>query len=108
MAVDRRTLRLIDGMRIQVDAVVDARVQDLTLAWARAWSELRSEWVAALDALVAASASGSWPSRRQITRAARVKAALEASEAALDQLVRDHEVRILRDLPTVTAAAAEW
>ena len=108
MAIDGRTLAEIRGMRIQLDARVGFHEKQLITAWARAWSELRDEWANALDDLVAASQDGEWPSRAKVLRARRVRAALDLTSDGLDQLARDFEVRILRDVPQVVGDAAEW
>lgn len=108
MAINRRTLRLLDGMRLSIDATVDRAVADLVAAWGRAWNELAGEWDAALADLVAASKDGQWPSRRQITRAKRARDALAATRDALDELTADFGVRVLQDLPTLTTDAADW
>lgn len=108
MAINRRTLRLVDGMRLSIDATVDRAVADLVAAWGRAWNELASEWDAALSDLVTASTDGKWPSRRQIMRAKRARDALAATREALDGLTTDFGVRVLQDVPSLTAAAAQW
>lgn len=108
MAISRRTLSEIRGMRIQLDATVGYHEQQLITAWARAWAELRDEWAAAIDDLVAASTDGEWPARAKVLRARRVKAALDLTTAGLDQLARDFQVRILKDVPKVVGAGAEW
>jgi SPP1 gp7 family putative phage head morphogenesis protein len=108
VAVTRRTLDTIRGMRIQLDATIGFHEQQLLLAYGRAWSELSTEWVAAVDDLVAASADGGWPSRAQIRRAKRVQAALAATTDLLDDLTRDFQVRVLKDIPVLTAQGAQW
>lgn len=108
MAVTKRTLETLRGMRIQLDAAVGYHEQQLILAYARAWSELRTDWVNAIDDLVAASQDGKWPTRAQIRRAKRVQAAFGATTDLLDELTRDFQVRILKDIPTVTGQAAQW
>ncbi|MDN5931403.1 MAG: hypothetical protein L0I24_10130 [Pseudonocardia sp.] len=95
-------------MRIQLDATVGYHEQQLLLAHARAWSELSAEWVEALDDLVASSKEGKWPSRAQVRRAKKVQAALAATTELLDELTRDFNVRILKDIPILTKQAATW
>ncbi|MGG5257469.1 phage minor head protein [Phycicoccus avicenniae] len=108
MAIDRRTLDEIRGMRIDLDGTVGFHEQQLILAWARSWSELRGAWLDAIDDLVAASQDGAWPSRAKIRKARRAQAALALTTDALDQLARDFQVRILRDVPKVVGDAAQW
>ncbi len=108
MAASRETLRLLDGMRIQLDAKVDAAVRDLVLAWAAGWSEIAAEWDDAIADLVAASQGGKWPSRRALMRAERALSALQVTRAALEDLAEDFGVRILQDVPLIVGDAARW
>lgn len=108
MAITRRTLDTIRGMRIQLDATIGFHEQQLILAWGQAWSELSTEWVAAIDDLVASSQDGKWPTRAQIRRARRVQDALGVTTDLLDQLTRDFQVRVLKDLPQLTQQGAQW
>ncbi|HET7398983.1 MAG TPA: phage minor head protein [Intrasporangium sp.] len=108
MAIQRETLRLLDGMRVSMLAPVDAAAQALIRSWGTAWNELAAEWDAALVDLVAASKDGRWPSRRQVTRARRAQKAMEATRAALLDLSRDLPVVVTQALPAMTADAADW
>ena len=108
MAVNRETLRLLDGMRIQLDSTVDAAVRDIVLAWSTAWSEIAGEWDSAVGDLTAASQGGKWPSRRALMRAERALSALRATRAALEGLASDFGVRILQDVPLIVGDAARW
>lgn len=108
MAINRHTLRLVDGMRVSVDSTVDRAVADLVAGWGRAWNELANEWDLALADLAAASTDGKWPSRRQVQRAKRAQDALALTRDALEQLSTDFGVRVLQDVPTLTKDAALW
>ncbi|WP_152185343.1 phage minor head protein [Segeticoccus rhizosphaerae] len=108
MAVNRRTLRLIAGMRLSIDTTVDKAVTDLIAAWGTAWNEVAGEWQDALADLVAASTDGKWPSRTQIRRADRARRALAVTRDSLDQLTKDFGVRVVQDLTPLADDAAQW
>ena len=108
MAINRETLRLLAGMRIDMLAPVDAATQDLVRAWGVAWNELAADWDAALTELVASSKDGAWPARAQIRKAKRVQAALAVTRDALMDLSRDLPVRVTQALPAMTEQAADW
>lgn len=108
MAVNRQTLRLLDGMRVSMRYPVDHASQQLILAWGNAWNELAGEWDAALQDLVAASKDGKWPSRRQVTRARRAQRAMEITRAALRDLADTLPVTVTQALPTMTRDAVDW
>lgn len=108
MAATREVLRLARSMRIELDALVDQSVRDLTKAWARAWDELAHEWDTALTDLIATAAAGQWPSRSQVYRADRAMRVLDLTRTQLDGLADQAGVRVLQMLPEVTSAAAEW
>jgi SPP1 gp7 family putative phage head morphogenesis protein len=108
MAVNRTTLRLLDGMRVAMLAPVDATAAAVIRAWGAAWNELAQEWDEALQDLVAASKDGRWPSRRQVTRARRAQRAMATTRAALMDLAADLPVQVTQALPAMTADAVEW
>lgn len=108
MAVNRKTLRLLDGMRVSMLAPVDAAAEQIIRGWGTAWNELAQEWDDALQDLVAASKDGAWPSRRQVSRARRAKAAMETTRAALLDLTAGLPVTVTQALPAMTADAVDW
>lgn len=108
MSVNRKTLRLLDGMRVAMLQPVDAAAEQIILAWGTAWNELAQEWDDALQDLVAASKEGQWPSRRQVTRARRAQRAMEKTRAALLGLSADLPVTVAQGLPAMTADAVDW
>jgi SPP1 gp7 family putative phage head morphogenesis protein len=99
---------MVDGMRVQIDATVDATAADLIRAWAAAWDEVAGEWAVALADLVQNTTGGHWPTRGKVLRAERARRALEVTEAALDQVVAGSEARVLQAVPTLTVSAADW
>jgi SPP1 gp7 family putative phage head morphogenesis protein len=101
MAVSKRTLRLLAGMRIQIGKNVDAATRELTRAWATAWNEVAPEWQAAIDELIRIGNDGKWPSRAQVLRAERAARALEVTKAALDDLAKTSGITVTRILPPV-------
>ena len=108
MAAGDRTISTIRGLRVVLDERLGWHESQLVLAWARAWSEIRDEWVGAIEDLVASSRDGVWPSRTQIARAKRAQAAMELTTQMLDELCRDFQVRALKDIPTFTGIGASW
>jgi SPP1 gp7 family putative phage head morphogenesis protein len=108
MPITTETLRLVNGMRVQIDATVDAAAADLIRAWAVAWDEVAGEWAAALADLVANTTGGHWPTRGKVLRAERARRALQVTERALDAAVAQSEARVLQAVPTLTTSAAAW
>lgn len=108
MGVNRRTLRFLKGMRIEIDATVNREVIELVRAWGAAWNEIQSEWTEAIDDLVAASKDNRWPSRAQIRRAERAKKALQVTREAIDDLAYDFNLRVLSEVQTLTGIASAW
>lgn len=108
MAVTPETLRLVDGMRVQVDATVDAAAADLVRAWALAWDVVAVEWAEALADLVAGTTGGHWPTRGKVLRAERARRALQVTEDALDAVAAESQARVLQAVPALTASAADW
>ena len=108
MAVNRETLRLLDGMRVSMLQPVDAAAAAIITAWGTAWNELAAEWADALDELIATSKDGRWPTRAQITRAKRAQKALATTRDALHALSQDLPVVITQALPAMTRDAVEW
>jgi hypothetical protein len=110
VAVNPRTLRLINGLRLQVGAHVDAVTRELIAAWVRAWDEAHAEMLAAVDELLAI-APGQWPTQWQIQRATRARAALAHARERLDTLAAHAAVRITDAAGQVvpyTAGAETW
>ncbi|RCK68274.1 phage head morphogenesis protein [Desertihabitans brevis] len=108
MAVTDRTLQALRELRIELDSTVDAATRDLAANWSRAWDELADEFAAVIDALIAAGADGDWPTRRQVTRARRVAAALQHASDAISDLTQAAGVTVTEALPMLTGAAEEW
>lgn len=108
MAVTQHTLQLAAGMRVQIDATVDAAAADIVRAWATAWDEVAFEWAAALADLVANTTGGHWPTRTKVLRAERARRALQVTESALDAAAAAAQARVLQVVPTLTASAADW
>lgn len=108
MSVTEETLRLLDGMRLQVAAHVDGATQDLTIAWARAWNEVAAEWEAAVADLIAVSKDGQWPSAGKVRRARRALRARDATRELLDELQGIIPVRVLQDAEPLLEDVARW
>jgi hypothetical protein len=107
MAVTDQTLRLLQQIRVQLDATVDQVTVDMVRAWAHAWDALVVDWVRAVAALAQARDDGKWPTRTQIRRTERAQQALTATRAALDDLARQAGVTITGQLSAMTEVEAE-
>lgn len=105
MSVTRETLRLLGQIRIQVADTVDAITDDLIRSWAYSWTLVLQDWEDAVADLQAMQADGAWPSRRQIMRAERAQAALEATYRGLTELGDLAGVRIVAGVGPVVQAA---
>jgi SPP1 gp7 family putative phage head morphogenesis protein len=87
VAITRETLRLVEEVRATVGQLTDGVTRRLTEVWVRAWDQLASDFVAALDEVLAATGGGQWPTRKQIQQATRLQQAIEATARALGALV---------------------
>lgn len=106
MAVNDQTLRLMRGLRAQLDQVLDAQTRTLVAAWADAWDEAAPDLNAALlEQLVA----GERVTRAQLLRSTRLRAALQVIADQLQALATAAGVVITADLQQVidTAGAAQ-
>lgn len=102
MAATWRTLTLIDGVRRQVDQVIDDQTRDLVRAWVDAWNEVEPDLRAALlEQLVA----GEQVSRAQLLRSVRLRNALIVIADRLQALAAEAGVRVSGDLQAVIDAA---
>lgn len=86
MSITRHTLELADQLRAAVNTHVDSATRDLVAAWVRAWNVLNNEWRAAIDEVLANSASGRWPNERQLLDIQRVQVIFAATTYQLQQL----------------------
>jgi hypothetical protein len=95
VAIGPKTLRLAAGLRVKVGGEADAVTRSLTAAWARAWDVLARELQAAiLDILATARETGVWPRPWELSRVARLQAALEAAQTSLVALARRAGVEV--------------
>jgi hypothetical protein len=77
VAVTQETLRLVEQLRRQLQAMTNAQTVALTRAWAEAWDVLLPEFEQAVTELLAA-ADGNIP-RAVVARNARLSQALRAT-----------------------------
>ncbi|MFC8732170.1 phage minor head protein [Luteimicrobium sp. NPDC057192] len=109
MAVNDKTLRLIRRMRASIDKHVDQATRDLVAAWVTTWDDLVDQWQVAIDDLLTyQAANGAWPPAWRIARLDRVTRALQATQAALDDLAATTGTTILGVIPDLTAETVEW
>lgn len=108
MAVTRRTLQLLDGMRIQIGAQVDDVTRTLVGAWARAWDVLAASWRQAIEDVLAEVENGQWPTQTVIDRLDRAQRALTATRTQVLALSDLAGVTVVQILPTMASQAVEW
>lgn len=106
MPVTRDTLRLLDGMRRQLDNVIDDQVRDLVAAWATAWDEVAPDLVTALLELTLAADKGK-VTRAMMIRSSRLQQALAVIADQLHDLAEQAGIRITADLDDVVRRAGE-
>lgn len=104
MAITRETLRLLGQIRIRVNDTVDGATDDLIRSWAYGWQLVVRDWESAVAELQQIG-DGRWPTRRQVLRATRAQAALEATFAGLLTLTDNAGVTIITGLSDVVEAA---
>lgn len=98
MAVNTRTLRLLDGLRDQVEQITDDQVRFLVGAWVDGWNEVEPDLRAALlEQLVA----GENVTRSQLMRSVRLRNSLQVIAGNLRQLATATDVRLTGDLQAV-------
>lgn len=98
MAVTARTLRLVEGIRRQVDTIVDEQTRDLVRSWADAWDEVAPDLN---DVLLDMLTAGEAVTRTQLLRSSRLRQALIVIADQLETLSTHAGVRIVGDLQTV-------
>lgn len=108
MAATRRTLRISEQLRVVLDRQVDRTVIALVQSWARAWEQVAPEWEAAVEVLVAASSSGSWPNRLQIARAEQAQRALQVVTQQIIELADFTGVTVVATTRQVAGEVALW
>lgn len=108
MAVTTKTIRLVGGMRLALNAEVDKASQDIIRAWASAWNEVATEWRDAVNEIVQTAVVDGWPTDAEIRRMKRARDALEHTRRQLDTLSADFRTRVGDSLPKLSKQAAEW
>lgn len=103
MAVTAQTLRLVDGLRAQLDTIVDTQVRDLVRMWATAWDEVAPDLTDALLTLL--TTPGTKITRAQMRRSQRLAQALAIIADQLQRLADQAGVRISEDLAGLIATA---
>lgn len=107
MAAGRATLRLLAGLRIEIDSRIDPVLRDLIRAWSTAWDEVAQEWQDALDELAAASVDGKWPPPAVIRRAKRASKAFQVTRERLETLAAQAGVTINATIPGLVIYGAD-
>lgn len=106
--ITEELLDLALRLKAAADARMDRTLNSINASWAAAWDEMSDEWGAAIDELAAvAGAEGQWPTRAQIVRSQRAQKALEASQAALQQLSGALPGDVAADLADVVSMARD-
>ncbi|HEY9356499.1 MAG TPA: phage minor head protein [Arthrobacter sp.] len=97
MAVTAETLRIVDRLRRQLTAMTDAQTLALTRAWVEAWDVLEPEFLSAVSELLAGAVDGK-VSRATAAKNIRMRDALQATRAMLDELASLTEVTVTNDV----------
>jgi SPP1 gp7 family putative phage head morphogenesis protein len=97
MAVTAETLRIVERLRGQLTAMTDAQTLALTRAWVEAWDVLAPEFQAAVVELMASAVDGK-VSRVVAAKNIRLRDALKATRAMLDELAATTETTISNDV----------
>lgn len=100
MSVTSETLRLLNGLRNQLQTVTDQQTRDLVAAWASAWDEVSADLNAALLDLLQGSQDG-MVTRAAVMRSGRLLNALTVVQTNLDTLAKEAGLRITADLAQV-------
>jgi len=95
MAVTADTLRIVADLRTRLERMTDAQTLALTRAWVEAYATLAPDFQAAITELVAAG--GTVP-RSVVAKNIRLRDALQASRAMLDELARTTETVVVNDV----------
>lgn len=108
MTIHHGTVSLAQAIRVELGSQVDASTERLVRAWVEAWASLEPQWRDAIEALVAASEDGQWPTAWRIARARQAQQALLATSEALDKLSDLAGVEIISIAEPLTKQAADW
>jgi hypothetical protein len=103
MAVTRRTLRLQEELRAQLQQVTDEQTRALTSAWADAWDEVATDL---RDTLVTMLADGARLTPALVLRSRRLQIVLLGIAGRLDVLAQAARITITADLPGIVRTAA--
>lgn len=106
MAIDDRSLRILEQLRYYLSSIVDAHARETVAAWVRAWDDLAPELAAALDDLAVAAGEGK-VTRAQLLRSRRLVNALDVIETELSDLIEGSGTRIVRQLRDVVNQAGQ-
>lgn len=95
---------LVDGTLARI---LDDQTRDLVRAWALAWDEVAPDLRDVLEDILRDYDEGERVPRSAFARAERLSVVLAIISDQLDRLASDFGIRVVRDLPTVVAAAAD-
>lgn len=98
MAVNDETLKLIADGRRNLKHISDEQVRDLVSGWTAAWDELKGEYQASIDALLADAKDGR-VSAAKVRANSRLKQALQVTKTHLEELAGAINLTITADLP---------
>lgn len=106
MAITHETLRVVADIRRGLDNMTRAQTYALTKAWVEAWDVLAPDFTDALVELMAGAADGR-VSQAVVARSSRLRDALQATRAVLDELSATTEGVITNDISTAVLDAAD-
>jgi len=106
MAVSIQTLAAVAQLRRDLEAMTDAQTLALTRAWVEAWDVLLPEFEAAAADLMEQQIRGR-VSRTAAARNVRLRGALEAAQAYLQELAATTADVVTRDIPEALRTAVD-
>lgn len=108
MAINRYTLQLLRGMRIQIGADVDAHTTEIAQAWGRAWNDISRDLDDTIRTIQAGTRDGKPPTRALINRVLRDKQTLAIVRAKLDGLSEFSNIRTMQLVDTTVTRGAQF
>lgn len=106
MAITRETLRIVDRIRKDLTTMTDAQTLALVRAWTEAWDVLAPEFNDALVELLAGAKDGA-VARSVVAKSSRLRDALQAARAVLDDLAAQTDGLLSNDVSAAVLDAVD-
>jgi SPP1 gp7 family putative phage head morphogenesis protein len=106
VAITSETLRIVDRIRKDLTTMTDAQTFALAKAWAEAWDVLAPDFTDSLLDLMASAKDGRVPAS-VVARSTRLRDAMQATRAVLDELAATTEGVITNDISPAVLDAVD-